>query len=127
MSCFGFYGEAYEEAGLTLEEFELVKNKELLKKIIEYKKNPRAFGRIPEDVKNNMKIFSSVFEKRFADIREDRYFGYSGRMSIEYKKVDEEFLANILMYIDIDKLRKDFFNNPELIDKFMKFWMGKYI
>lgn len=122
MSCFGFYGEAYEEAGLTLEEFELLKNKELLKKIIEYKKNPRAFDRIPEDVKNNMKIFSSVFEKRFADIREDRYFGYSGRMSIEYKKVDEEFLANILMYIDIDKLRKDFFSNPELIDKFMKFW-----
>ena len=40
----------------------------------------------------------------------------------EAVEVDEEFLANILMYVDIDKLRMDFFKNPELIERFMKFW-----
>ena len=122
MTYFRYYSRGYEEGYITEEEKEFLENKDLIRKIIEYKKNPRAFESIPEDVRNNLKMFNKIFEDRVSKTHADSYPEYTGKRNVELKGVDEEFLANILMYVDIDKLRMDFFKNPELIERFMKFW-----
>lgn len=122
MRGFRYSSEALESGRITKEEYDFLNNKDLLRKIIEYKKNPRAFGTMPDDVRENIKMFNKLFEMRFARVSSDSHPEYDGKKTVEYKKVDEEFLANILMHIDIDRLREHLFKNPELVNKFMKFW-----
>ncbi len=122
MSFFTYYKDAVEKGFITQEEYDLVKNRELLEKIIKYKKDPRSFGKMPDDVRNNLKLFNSIFEKRFAKSHIYGVQDYKGKKDIVFRDVDDEFLTSILMYIDIDKLRINFFNNPEVIENFMKFW-----
>lgn len=108
---------------LTEEEINLIKNKELIKKIILYKKNPQNYEQIPDEVKEAMKSFNAVFEKSVA-IHSINYFSDINmeRKTCIFKDVDEDFLVNIMMYLDIDKMEKDLFNNKELYEKLMKLW-----
>ena len=117
-----FFYSVHEDEEFTPEEYELVQNKELLTKVIMYKKNPSSFGKMPEDIRKYLKAFNGIFEKRYNGVRYDRYSDYNGKMNLEFKDIDEEFLASILMYIDIDKLRINFLKDPIIIEKFMKFW-----
>ena len=122
MSYFAYYPRDYEAGRISEAEKDFLNNKELIRKIIMFKKNPRTFGSMPEDVRNNLKIFNTLFEKITSRTHIDSYSDYKGKKTVELRGVDSEFLANILMYVDVDKLRINFFNNPELIEKFMKFW-----
>lgn len=122
MTYFAYYPRDYEAGRISEAEKDFLNNKELIRKIIMFKKNPRTFGSMPEDVRNNLKIFNTLFEKRTSRTHIGSFSDYKGKKTVELRGVDSEFLANILMYVDVDKLRINFFNNPELIEKFMKFW-----
>jgi len=122
MTYFVYYSRGYEEGNITEQERAFLENQDLIRKIIEFKKNPRGFDGMPEDVRNNLKLFNKIFEDRVAKTHDGYFPEYTGKKNVELKGVDSEFLANVLMYIDIDKLRLNFFKEPELIDKFMKFW-----
>ena len=73
--------------------------------------------RISDEVIKNIKMFNTIFEKNFVKVNVLEYPDYTGKKNTEFKDIDEEFLTSILMYIDIDKLRIDFFKNPELIER----------
>ena len=116
-----FHSLHYNEE-FTPDECELLKNREMIRKIIMYKKNPSSFGKIPDDIKHSLKEFNGILKKRYATLAYDKYPDYKGKINLEFKDIDEEFLVSILMYIDVDKLRVNFFKNPAIIEKFMKFW-----
>jgi hypothetical protein len=106
----------------TDEEVNFLENSEVIKNIILYKKDPKAFGPMTDEIKKNLKLFNSVFDKRYTSVRYEAYPGYNGKMNVEYKDIDEEFLVSILMYLDMDKLRINFLKDPAIIERFMKFW-----
>lgn len=112
-----------ESKYFTEEEEILLNNRDLIKKIILYKKNPKNFQQIPQDVKTNINLFNSLFKKLVANYATINFLDANISKKIcEFKNVDLEFLINIMMYLDIDKMEKSLFNNPELLDKLMKYW-----
>lgn len=108
---------------LKEEEINLLLNNDLIKRIIAYKKNPNNYERIPEDVKNNMRLFNSIFEIIISEIPiENTKEGKFIKKSYEFEEVDIDKLVNIMMNLDIDKMEKTLFNNQELLDKLMTLW-----
>lgn len=122
LSYFSIDAEAVTNGEYTTLEFNLASNKDLLTKIIKYKKNPSSFEKMPDDVKANLRYFNSILDKRFNKVNSYSFPIFKGKKNVEFREVDNDFLVSILMNVDIDKLRVNFFNNPLLIDKFMKFW-----
>ena len=107
----------------TVEEQIFLKNRDLIKEILLYKKNPSNYQQIPQNVKINMKLFNSVFEKSVANRTIEAFPDVNINKKIcEFKTIDSEFLVNIMMYLDMDRMEKSLFNNQELLDKLMKFW-----
>ena len=108
---------------LTDEEKTFLENVDLLKKTILYKKNPESYLQIPEDVKKNIRFFNSLFEKTVARLPIEALSDVNiDRKVYTFKSINKEFLTNILMCIDIEKLEKSLFSNPDLLSKLMKFW-----
>ena len=106
----------------TIEEQYFLQNQELVKKIILYKKNPNNYDQIPEEVKNNMKLFNAVFEKVVAkNDTKDFLDANINKKICEFKNVDPEFLVNIMMYLDVDRMERCLFNNSEMLDKLIKY------
>lgn len=106
----------------TIEELNLLKDIELLKKIITYKKNINGYNPIQKEVKANLNCFNSVFEKAIAHFS----FGYfldisSEKKEYHFREIDEEYLIEIMMNLDIDKMRKYLFNDSQLMNKLMKY------
>lgn len=105
------------------DEIKLNNDKELLKKIILYKKNPTMYNPIPEEVQRNLKTFNSLFEKGiarkacgfFSDVNFERKI-------TEFKYVDPEFIIDIMMNLDIDKMRVGLFNDSEMLNKLISSW-----
>lgn len=112
-----------ESKYFTEEEQIFLNNRDLIKEIILYRKNPNNYHQIPENVKNNMKLFNNVFAKSVSNLTTEDFVDVNiDKKKCEFKNVDSEFLVNIMMYLDIDRLEKSLFNNPELFEKLMKFW-----
>lgn len=100
----------------------LINDKELLKEIILYKKNPILYDKIPDNVKEHLKDFYSLFDKFFTHGSFYKYKDLNGKRNYEFKSIDLEFIIRTLMNLDIDKLRLNLFNDKELLDVFMKYW-----
>jgi len=115
--------ESYLSNHFNPQEMELLKNRELIKRIIEFKKNPRLYEQIPEDIKSQIHVFNSIFEKSIANKSMEAFPGVSiDKKNIKYKEPDMEFAIDVLMYMDIDKLRSGLLKDPEMFEKFKKFW-----
>lgn len=120
---FSSLSDVEEYKQFTEEEQIFLKNIDLIKEIILYKKNPNNYHQIPENVKNNMKLFNNVFEKLVADLTTEVLVDVNiDKKKYEFKNIDSEFLVNIMMYLDVDRMEKTLFNNSKLFDKLMKFW-----
>ncbi len=108
-----FYNDIY-----TDEEKELICNEELYLNIIRYKCNPRAYDSIPEDVKINIKLFNSILDKVCSN---SNYVAFLANPDVkkkfEIKKVDFEYFINILMNLDIDKMKNGILSNEEMFKK----------
>ena len=122
LTYFEYSSDSVNRGYITQEEYDLLQDVELMKKIIQFKKNPSRYETMPEDVKNNIKIFNSVFEKRCQKMRADSISDYVGKIVAVYKKVDEMHLASVLMYVDLDKIRKGLFSKPEYVEEFVRIW-----
>lgn len=106
-----------EDYKFTDFEYEFLKQRDLIEKILLYKKNPSQYEQIPDDVKNNMKIFNDVMLKVFGSkfIRHINDID-SLKKTYEFKKINEDSFVNILMNLDIDKMKKRLLNDPEMYE-----------
>lgn len=109
----------------STDEISLLKNKELLEKIIIYRKNPKNYEQIPQEIQSNMKIFNIIFEKNLSKNLTDFFKDVNiERKLYEFKEIDSENLINIMMNLDIEKIKKTLLNDEELKNKLLKIWNG---
>ena len=107
--------EEYEGYSYTDVEYEFLKQRDLIKKIILYKKNPMQYDSIPDEVKNNMKVFNNVMLKTCDRMHINHIEGL--RKNYVFKKASEESFVSILMNLDIDRMKNGLFDNPEMYKK----------
>lgn len=122
-SYFHYMTDIDSEKTLTEEELQFIKNKELIKEIILYKKNPNDYEQIPNQVKNNLKMFNYLFEKLVASHSCNSFPDIVlNKKKCEFKPVDSQFIVDILMNLDIECLQKNLFANSLVFEKFLKIW-----
>ena len=117
-----FKNEIAINENLYAEEVALLKNTELIQKIILYKKNPNLYANAFDEIKRYFKIFNQVFDNIIADCSSNVFPDINAKKKISgFKNVDTNFLINIMMNLDINKMI-NLFNNPELLNKLLKYW-----
>ncbi len=107
-------------------EIALIENEELFNKIIKYKHNPQSYSEIPDDVKANMKVFNSFFEK-YLQLGNCYKFNVIPELKKRYepKEVTDDFMLSLLMNIDLDKIKTNIFSNSEIYEK-LKVFLNRY-
>ena len=105
----------------TEEELQFINNKDLIREIIAYKRNPEKYAQMPENIKENIKLFNTILSKNVADMG-IKFFPKIDikNFTYEFNEIDVEFLLGIMMNLDVTKLEKFIFNNPELFNRLMK-------
>ena len=107
--------------GFTLEEIDLLNNRELLTEIIKYRKNPSMYKEVPLEVKKNLGLFNKLFEKILEHSVYYRTMEIGASKEYSFKEVNIDDLIAILTSLDIDKLKLGVLNNQEKYDMLVKF------
>ena len=112
-----------EDNFYTDKELNFIENKELINKIIKYRKDPLNNKQLLVEVKPYLKFFTNIIEKTVSVLSLKNFSNdLPIPKTILYNKVDVNFIINILMYLDIDKLKKGLFNDEKLFAQFEKLW-----
>jgi hypothetical protein len=114
--------ESVYVGNFTEQELELYQNKGLLKRIIDFKLNPKGYSKMPQDVKESLKAFYGIFDKTFDALLLRSFDGFNGKKNYEYEGLDKNYIMTILLHLDLDKLNKGLFNDEVMFERFMKLW-----
>ena len=94
----------------------LIKHFEIIEKTIKYFKDPKKYGKMPDDVKEHILTFYEVVIPTFDS---DEY--KEAKVKQEYQDVDSLFMVRVLSRIDINKLASTVFNDPELFNELKRY------
>ena len=117
---------------LTKEEKELINNRNLFYKLLDFKRNPQSF-RLNGDEKKNITVLTNLLVKVF----EDRVvYHFRGRDDVKYevKKTNLNSIISIMQTLNPRKLKETIFNNEEEFKSLLELlnktrmlgWVGKY-
>lgn len=103
------------------EEKELIKNIDLVERIIKFKKHPSKD--ITPDIKENMTLFNNIVDKLFSGKK--MYGSLVGLDSVnkiyQFKSVDSEKIIDVFRNIDFKMLEQTLFNQ-DVYNDFVKIW-----
>ena len=109
----------YDEAEMLL-----IKNEELLKEIIHFRKNSKEYSMIPEDVKKNMKLFNQVASKIIYAYGK-RKFQFPLQKNYKSLQVSPELIVKLLTIVDADMLKDKVLNDNDVLSSLYAF-LKKY-
>ena len=104
---------------------DLINNKELLKKLIEYKKNPKEYGAPPKEIKRELKnlniLLNYIYKFYAPSINGYDYLKAAVTQTEKAPETNMESVIYILSEINVKELRDTVFNNEELFQELLKF------
>ena len=105
---------------LNEDEINLLKDKQRLINIINYRKNPIENKELLSLVQKDFKLFESLCEKVLNDyILENTSIEFNIPSKYTYRAVNKENVLAMLMELDVEKIEKSLFSNQELFDNML--------
>ena len=114
---------------LTEEEIALVNNKELLKQIIAYKKDPQSFTKVPKEIKDNIKTTEEIIRKVFSPFRFN-----SVQKNSSIKPTSKKQFVDILCELNVEQIINTYLNDEEVYQELLDLlkkkkissWLGRF-
>ena len=103
---------------LNPEENKLFYNRELFRKLIDFRKNP--VGKPTDEIKKNLSLFNKICAKAFNEIITKNYQSIEG-LTIKYTPalITPDSLIEIMSYINVDKIKSNLLGNDELFKELL--------
>ena len=106
------------------EEINLIKNQELLKEIINFRKNSKEYNMIKEDVKKNMKLFNLAVSK-IMHVYNNRELTFLLQKKYKDLKASSNLVLELITKLDANMLKDTVINNSDVLSNLLDF-LKKY-